>query len=70
MRAKDIFIKDEQTRVILDVSVVKMVEQFAGLAWSEFEEELGGSIFRLIKVLNNKTPKEVLGDDPDNGDSS
>ena len=61
MRAKDIFSKDGQLRLIADLSVNELVALY-GITWEVFEKDLGGSVYRLIKAVNLKTVGEETPD--------
>lgn len=67
-RIKDIFFQKDIGRVILDISIDNLVTLY-GLAWSEFEKDLDGSVYKLIKQMNARLAEgDTESNDSNHGD--
>ena len=67
IRIKDLFIKDEEIRVILDISLRQLINivEGVGYSWGDFEQQFGGSVYKYLKELNVQCEIGVPSDSSD-----
>ena len=66
IRIKDVFVHDEELRMILDISLRQLIIVTEGIdySWGDFEKQFQGSLYRFIKELNLQCEFDGGSNDP------